>query len=96
MAGSPQSSSCLFGCPAPVPPELAVEQLCVFHFTRSIEQSCSQMRRETTTTKLTPESQALIVQSLESYSTTLASLVTGTQHLSDELKKRILTTFLTL
>jgi hypothetical protein len=90
------SSLCILGCLAPVPPELAIEKLCIIHFTRSIEQRCAQMRLETITDKLTPEWQSLIAQSLDAYSSRLASVSTGTQRLSDEMKKRILATFLTL
>lgn len=86
----------MFGCAAPVPPELAGEQICVFHFTLSIEESCAKIRRETAARQLTAEHQVRIARSLEDYALTLAKVATGTQRLSDELKKRILSTFLTL
>src|SRR5579864_7814780 len=88
--------SCLQGCLVPVPPELAAERLCAFHFTQSIEESCREIRRENAHGKLTAERHVLIGRSLVNYSAKLASVATGTQQLSDELKKRILTTFLTL
>lgn len=86
----------MFGCAGPVPPELAVERLCVFHFTLSIEDSCARIHRETATCKLTAERQVHIGRALEDYALTLAKVATGTQDLSDKLKKRILCTFLTL
>lgn len=90
-------SSCIFGCSAPVPPELAAERMCVFHFTQTIEKSCSEMRRETSRNGIvSAQRQAQLALSLQAYATMLASVSTGPQRLTDELKKRILTTFLTL
>ncbi len=91
-----QPSPCLFGCTAQVPPQLGAECLCVLHFTLSVEQACAQMRRETAGRKVTVERQAQIESSLAAYATTLARVAIGAQRLSDELKKRILSTFLTL
>ncbi len=96
MSEPAQPSPCMFGCTAPVPPELAPEHLCVLHFTLSIEQTCAEMRRETAGGKATTERQAQIAHSLAGYAITLARTAMGTQRLSDELKKRILSTFLTL
>jgi hypothetical protein len=95
MSESPQLL-CLFGCAIPVPPELAPERLCVSHFTLAIEHTCAELRREITAGKLTAERQEDIARCLDGYAATLASVSTGTQRLSDELKKRILSTFLTL
>lgn len=89
-------SLCMVGCAAPVPPELAVERLCVFHFILRIEQSCADMRREAANGKLSAERRALIARGLGVYAVALASVGTGTQRLSDELKRRMLSTFLTL
>jgi hypothetical protein len=91
-------STCIFGCAAPVPPELASERMCVYHFTRSIERSCSEMRRETSRSgnPVTAQRQAQLARSLQAYAAVLASVSMGTHRLTDELKKRILTTFLTL
>lgn len=91
-----QASRCMCGCSAPVPPELAGERLCVFHFTLSIEDSCARIRREIATSKLTAERQMHVARGLEGYGHTLARVATGAQDLSDELKRRILSTFLTL
>jgi hypothetical protein len=91
-------SNCIFGCTAPVPPELAAERMCVYHFTKSIERSCSEMRRETSRggNSVTAQRQAQLARSLQAYAAMLASVSMGPQRLTDELKKRILTTFLTL
>jgi hypothetical protein len=90
-------SNCMFGCTAPVPPELAAERMCVFHFTQSIEKSCSEMRRETSRNgEVSAQRQAQLARSLQAYAAVLASVSMGPQRLTDELKKRILTTFLTL
>jgi hypothetical protein len=92
----PTIATCVCQCAAPVPPELATERLCVLHFTLCVERSCAEMRRESATGKLTAERQAHIARGLGGYAATLASVGTGTQRLSDELKKRILSTFLTV
>ncbi len=96
MTSTAQPSPCLFGYTAPVPPELGAECLCVLHFTLSIERVCAQMRRETAGGKVTVERLAQIESSFAAYATTLARIAVGAQRLSDELKKRILSTFLTL
>jgi hypothetical protein len=51
---------------------------------------------ETAGGKATAERQAQIASTLAAYAITLACVALGAQHLSDELKKRILSTFLTL
>ena len=96
MTEPAQPSLCIFGCTAPVPPELGAECLCVLHFTLGIEQACAQLHRETARGKATAERQAQIASTLAAYATTLARVALSAQHLSDELKKRILSTFLTL
>jgi hypothetical protein len=96
MSSPSPLSACMFECGAPVPPELAAERLCVFHFILSVEQSCADMRREAVTGKLSAERRAHIARGLGVYAVALASVGTGTQRLSDELKKRMLSTFLTL
>jgi hypothetical protein len=58
--------------------------MCVLHFTLCVERSCAEMRRETASGRLTSTRQAHITRG------------TGTQRLSDELKRRILSTFLTV
>ena len=96
MTETSLSTSCVFRCGAPVPPELATERMCVLHFTLCVERSCAEMRRETASGRLTSTRQAHITRGLGGYAATLASVGTGTQRLSDELKRRILSTFLTV
>jgi hypothetical protein len=90
-------AACIFGCTAPVPPELVSERMCVLHYTQRIERSCSEMRRETSRGgSVTALRQAQLARSLQAYAAVLAAVSMGQQRLTDELKKRILTTFLTL
>ncbi len=87
---------CAFGCTAPVPLELQPERLCVLHFTLSLEQACAEMRREAVAGKMNAERQAEITRCAAASALTLARVAMGNMRLSDELKKRILSTFLTL
>jgi hypothetical protein len=96
MSDTTPSTTCVFPCGAPVPPELATERMCVLHFTLCVERSCAEMRRESASGRLTSARQAHITRGLGGYAATLASVGTGTQRLSDELKRRILSTFLTV
>jgi hypothetical protein len=79
-----------------VPAELSIEGFCVPHFLSSAEKACSEMRREAAT----GESNAARRAELEAYvaasAMKLALIGTGSVRLSDEIKKRVLTTFLTL
>jgi hypothetical protein len=87
---------CIPGCGTLVPAELELEGFCVPHFLLSAEKACSEMRREAAT----GESDAARRAELESYvaasAMKLALIGTGSVRLSDEIKKRLLTTFLTL
>ena len=73
-----------------------MEGFCVPHFLLSAEKACSEMRRET----VSGESNATRRAEFESYvaasAIKLALIGTGSVRLSDEIKKRVLTTFLTL
>jgi hypothetical protein len=87
---------CTPGCGTLVPAELELDGFCVPHFLLSAEKACSEMRREAAT----GESNATRRAELEAYvaasAMKLAHIGTGSVRLSDEMKKRILTTFLTL
>jgi len=91
-----QHKPCMPGCTAHVPAELEAEHLCLLHFTLSIEQACAEMRRETAGGKTSTERQAEISGYIGKYAVMLASAATGSLHLTDELRKRVLSTFLTL
>lgn len=84
------------GCKNDTPPALAEHRLCVFHFTLSLETSCSEMRRETALGNATQDRQREIMKFLTEHGERLARVATSGLHLTDDLKARILSTFLTL
>ena len=90
------SASGLCWCQIPVPEELEAERLCVLHFILTIEQDCGNLRRETAMGRSTPGRQSEITNYVRSTAMKLTEVATGRLRLSDELKKRVLTTFLTL
>jgi hypothetical protein len=96
MSESNFLKSCLHGCQTPVPPELQEKRLCVLHFILSTEHTCARMRRETAADMPKGTRQAEIADYVKTTAIMLSEVGTGNQPLSDELKKRILTTFLTL
>ena len=61
-----------------------------------MEQACAEMRRETAASRASTARQVEIASYVAAAAVTLAQVATGSLRLSDELKKRILTTFLTL
>jgi len=66
------------------------------HFTLTIEQACAEMRRETVLGRAPHERQVEIIHYIAEHGEMLARAATSGMHLSDELKARILNTFLTL
>jgi hypothetical protein len=91
-----QQKSCLCGCKAPVPAELEAENLCVLHFTLRIENACTEIRRETVLARQSSARKAEISNYIKTTAAKLSEVATGSLRLPDEIKKRILTTFLTL
>jgi hypothetical protein len=95
MSDSCQLQLCINGCYTPVPAELETEGLCVQHFLSGTERVCSEMRHETAAALI-----ATRRTQIETYISTsavkLARVGTGSLRLSDEMKRRVLTTFLTL
>lgn len=87
---------CVRGCGTLVPPELETEGFCVSHFLTSAERTCSEIRRETAR----GDSEYIRRAEIESYvsesAVKLALIGTGRVRLSDDVKKRVLTTFHTL
>jgi len=73
-----------------------LEKLCVLHFTLSVEQACAEMRRETALGKASHPRQVEIIQYISDHGELLARVATSGMHLADEIKARILNTFLTL
>jgi hypothetical protein len=66
------------------------------HFTLTIEQACAEMRRETVLGRAPHERQVEIIHYIAERGEMLARAATSGMHLSDELKARVLNTFLTL
>lgn len=83
-------------CKFTVPGVLEPTKLCVMHFTLAIEAACAEMRRETVLGRATHERQLEIIQYIAANGEILARTATSGMHLTDELKARILSTFLTL
>ncbi len=84
------------GCKGPVPGVLESAHLCVLHFTMKVEQDCAQMRRETVYGKTPHARQVEIIRFIAEHGEMLARASTSGLHLADEMKARILNTFLTL
>jgi hypothetical protein len=84
------------GCKGPVPAALEPVHLCVLHFTLKIEADCAQMRRETVYGKTPHARQVEIIRFIADNGEMLARASTSGLHLADEMKARILNTFLTL
>jgi hypothetical protein len=96
MSDSVQNQPCVPGCKAPVPAELKTEGLCVLHFLLDTEEACAKMRHETATGCLLDTRRTEIETYAATSATKLACFATGRLRLTDEMKKRVLTTFLTL
>jgi hypothetical protein len=84
------------GCKGQVPTALESVRLCVLHFTLRIEGECAQMRRETVYGRTPHARQVEIIHFIAENGEMLARASTSGLHLADEMKARILNTFLTL
>jgi hypothetical protein len=94
---SPMTELChISGCKHDVPAALAEQKLCVLHFTLSLEASCAEMRRETALGNSPRERQREILSFITENGERLARVATSGLHLTDDLKARVLSTFLTL
>lgn len=96
VAMSTDHSASLCWCQVPVPQELETELLCVQHFLLGIDHDCAELRRETAMGKTNSTRQSEIATYVQTTAMKLTQVATGRMRLSDEYKKRILTTFLTL
>jgi hypothetical protein len=96
MTAATSTSSCVPGCKASVPRELAAEQICVQHFMLGIESACSVMRRESALEGANTARRREIEGYVKATALKLSDVATGSARLSDEMKKRVLTTMLTL
>lgn len=79
-----------------VPSALDAEKVCVLHFAVGIDQMCAEMRRETVLGNATHARQAEIMLYISQRGEMLARAATSGLHMPDELKARVLNTFLTL
>ncbi len=84
------------GCKTETPAALSDHGLCVLHFTLSLEASCAEMRRETALGNAPHERQREIMRFITEHGECLARVATSGLHLTDDLKARVLSTFLTL
>jgi hypothetical protein len=91
-----QPISCLRGCYTPVPAELETEQLCVPHFLLSVEHSCAGMRRETVVGGCNAGRRSEIGAYVKGTAEKLSHVAVISPPLTDGIKRRVLTTFLTL
>jgi hypothetical protein len=95
MGKADEHSACIPRCKVSVPTELDSVGLCVYHFTWSVEEACAEMHRQVALRKATVERRAEIAAYV-SQSSFLLARVTSNLCLSDDLKRRILCTFLSL
>jgi hypothetical protein len=79
-----------------VPSQIESEGQCLLHFTLKLEQKCAELRRETVSGHSTPERSAEIINFISEHGELLARVSTSGMHMADELKARVLSTFLTL
>ena len=79
-----------------MPAALEPVRLCMLHFTLKVENDCAQMRRETVYGKTPHARQVEIIRFIADHGEMLARASTSGLHLADEMKARILNTFLTL
>jgi len=84
------------GCKAGVPAALDSQGFCVQHFVLAVERACAEMRRETVLGRAPHERQVEIITYIGEQGELLARAATSGLHLADEMKARLLNTFLTL
>jgi hypothetical protein len=84
------------GCKATVPPPLESTGICVHHYVLQVEKLCAEMRRETVLGRAPHERQREIIDYIGEQGELLARTATSGLHLADEMKARLLNTFLTL
>lgn len=87
--------ACIPRCKLSVPTELDSVGLCVHHFTLSVEEACAEMHRQLALREATVERRSEMATYVSECAQLLAR-VTSNLCLSDDLKRRILCTFLSL
>jgi hypothetical protein len=70
--------------------------ICAHHFVLAVEKACAEMRRETVLGRAPHERQVEIINYITEQGALLARVATSGLHLPDEMKARLLNTFLTL
>jgi len=93
---SGQPISCLPGCHTRVPAELETEKLCVLHFLLTVDRTCARMRRETVIGGSSAVRRSEIALHVKATAEKLSHVAVISPPLTDEMKKRVLSTFLTL
>lgn len=93
---NPSVQCCAPGCGTIVPAELKLDGCCVSHFLASADKACAEIRREAATGDASAARLAEFGTYVANAAMKLALIGTGSVRLSDEMKKRVLTTFLTL
>jgi hypothetical protein len=84
------------GCKAGVPAALDSQGVCVHHYVLAVEKACAEMRRETVLGRAPHERQVEIISYIGEQGELMARVATSGLHLADEMKARLLNTFLTL
>jgi hypothetical protein len=84
------------GCKGSVPAPLDSQAVCLHHYVLAVERCCAEMRRETVLGRAAHERQVEIIQYIGEQGELLARAATSGLHLADEMKARLLNTFLTL
>jgi hypothetical protein len=79
-----------------VPAALDALGICAHHFVLAVEKACAEMRRETVLGRAPHERQVEIINYITEQGALLARVATSGLHLPDEMKARLLNTFLTL
>ena len=84
------------GCTAGVPPELETERLCLLHFMQTLDDTCGDIRRETAPGTFSPERRIYLERYVSEQGERLARVAISGMRIPDEMKRRILTIFLSL
>lgn len=94
--GNTSIQCCIPGCGTLVPTELQSDACCVSHFLLAADKACNEMRREAASGESSVTRMAELQTYVAAAAMKLALIGTGGVKLSDDLKKRVLTTFLSL
>jgi len=84
------------GCKFEVPEALAEGGLCVHHYLVWLDGNCAAMRRETAPSGATAKRHDEIADFIREHGERVSHVATGGLRLSDDMKARILNTFLSL